>query len=50
MRSFDVVVPDAPALDAVAARIAAAGLEHTRDGDGVVGVSDPSGNALRVRR
>ncbi len=50
MRSFTVVVPDDAALEALAARLSAAGVAHERSVEGVVSTSDPSGNALLVRR
>jgi catechol 2,3-dioxygenase len=53
MRWFTVVVPDDGALEAVAARLRAAGVAFERDvdgdGDGTLSVQDPSGNALRIR-
>ena len=48
LREFDVVLPDAAALGEVTARIDAAGLE-TAQQDGVVSVSDPSGNRVALR-
>jgi catechol 2,3-dioxygenase len=49
LRDFDVVVPSREELDRVRERITAAGLDSFEHGDGSVGVSDPSGNAVRVR-
>jgi catechol 2,3-dioxygenase len=47
LERFEVVVPDTDELERVAARVAAAGLEHRRDGRGVL-VPDPSGNRVLV--
>ena len=48
LREFEVVLPDAPALGEVTARIEAAGLETAQNG-GVVSVSDASGNRVALR-
>jgi catechol 2,3-dioxygenase len=48
LRDFEVVLPDAAALDGVHARVVAAGLEY-HDGDGRLEVADPSGNRVVLR-
>ncbi len=45
LRFFTVSLPDGDALEAVVARLAAAGMAHTRTSDGV-GIRDPWGTAL----
>ncbi len=47
LRSFDVVLPNADALDHALKAVQAAGLEPVPDDGGVV-VRDPSGNAARL--
>jgi catechol 2,3-dioxygenase len=50
LRSFEVVLPDQPALDDVLNRIRNAGLKFEEDGsDGTALVRDPSGNGLLLR-
>jgi catechol 2,3-dioxygenase len=48
LRSFELLVPDRPSLEAAAERVRGAGFEPLQDGDGFT-VADPSGNRVAVR-
>ncbi len=48
LRSFDVVLPDAAALDDVLSRVSGAGIAAVEAGGGTL-VADPSGNHLLLR-
>ena len=47
LRHYEIVFPDQDAVDALAARLARAGVPYGRDGDQVV-LADPAGNGIRV--
>jgi catechol 2,3-dioxygenase len=47
LRQFDIVLPDERALEELAGRITAKGVEHRRDGD-VLHLKDPSGNGISL--
>ena len=48
LREFEIVVPDAKAVEAVAARLHERGIAHDHDEKGVLSTRDPSGNVVRV--
>jgi catechol 2,3-dioxygenase len=48
LRAFELALPDGDALEDVAARLRAGGVEPETTADGGVLVSDPSGNRLRL--
>ena len=48
LRSFDVVLPTAQALEAVLGRVRQAGLEEEPQAEGIL-VRDPSGNGVLLR-
>lgn len=47
LRAYSLVLPDEPARAAVVARVAAAGIAHSQDADGVL-LDDPWGHTLRL--
>jgi catechol 2,3-dioxygenase len=49
LRSYDIVLPDQPALDDVRQRIDAAGLQTEPAETAVTAVRDPSGNVVHLR-
>jgi catechol 2,3-dioxygenase len=49
LRSFEVLLPDAQALEAVLERVRDAGLAHEPNPDGGALVRDPSGNGVLLR-
>ncbi|HEY7983604.1 MAG TPA: VOC family protein [Ktedonobacterales bacterium] len=49
LRRFEVVLPDAASLEAVTARLRAAGVPFETDAGAVI-ARDPSGNAVRLRQ
>jgi catechol 2,3-dioxygenase len=48
IRIWDMLLPARADLDAVAARLDAAGVAYEREADGAIVTRDPSGNALRL--
>jgi catechol 2,3-dioxygenase len=48
LRWFEIVLPSRQELERVERRLAEAGIEAVRQGEGL-GVADPSGNRVRLR-
>lgn len=48
MRSFELIVDEPGADEALAARIAAAGADHQRDARGALALTDPAGHRIAV--